>query len=50
MDFFKGIEGVAALIVGLAIAATLVAPDAQTTKVVTAAGNVFTGSIAAAKK
>lgn len=49
MDALKGAEGIAALIVGLAIIATLVAPKAQTAKVAGALGQIFTGGITAAK-
>jgi hypothetical protein len=49
VEFFKGVEGTAALIVGLAMIATLVAPKAQTAKVATAIGNIFTGGIREAK-
>jgi len=49
MEILKSGENVAALIVGLAIIATLVAPKAQTAKVATAIGSIFTGGIREAK-
>lgn len=48
-DLITSGAGIAAAIVGLAIVATLVAPKAQTAKIATAFGNVFTGSLKAAK-
>jgi len=49
VEIFKGVERIAAWIVGVALAATLVAPKAQTAKVATAVGNIFTGGIREAK-
>lgn len=49
MEFLKSGENIAALIVGLAMIATLVAPKAQTAKVAGALGDIFTGGIKAAK-
>jgi hypothetical protein len=48
-ELLKSGETIAALIVGVALAATLVAPKAQTAKVATAVGDIFTGGIKAAK-
>lgn len=49
VEFFKGVEGTAALIVVVALVSTLVAPKAQTAKVATAFGDIFTKSIREAK-
>jgi len=49
MGILKSAEGVAALIVTLAIIATLVAPKSQTPAVASAIGKIFTGGITAAK-
>jgi len=49
VEILKSGANIAALIVAVAMAATLVAPKAQTAKIASALGDVFTGSIKAAK-
>ena len=49
MEFLKSGENIAALIVGVAMVATLVAKDSQTSKVVDSFGKLFNGAISAAK-
>lgn len=49
MEFLKSGESIAALIVGVAMAGTLVAKDAQTSKILDSIGKLFTGALTAAK-